>query len=73
MRILSNIIPSDLKANILGPENVGVSSITLDSRAATTNSMFVAIKGTQADGISLLTEPSKKGQRLLYAKRYQNQ
>ncbi|MDX9769151.1 MAG: UDP-N-acetylmuramoyl-L-alanyl-D-glutamate--2,6-diaminopimelate ligase [Tenuifilaceae bacterium] len=61
MRILSNIIPSDLKANILGPENVGVSSITLDSRAATTNSMFVAIKGTQADGHKFIDGAIEKG------------
>lgn len=61
MRILSDILPRDVKAEIIGPENVGVSNITFDSRAVTPNSMFVAIRGTQVDGHSYIEGAIEKG------------
>lgn len=46
---------------IIGPLEVGVAAITLDSRAAEIGTLFVAIKGTQVDGHDYIEKAIKNG------------
>jgi UDP-N-acetylmuramoyl-L-alanyl-D-glutamate--2,6-diaminopimelate ligase len=61
MKNLAELIQDLEVTGISGPAEVAVSAITLDSRKAGSDSLFIAIKGTQVDGHSYIPQVIKQG------------
>lgn len=61
MKELKDILKSIDIQDLKGPANPRISSICFDSREATDGSLFIAVKGTQADGHDFIPVVLKKG------------
>ena len=61
MKLLKDILYKAGIENVLGSTSVGVSSVCFDSRLVETNSLFVAVTGTQVDGHDFIELAIEKG------------
>jgi UDP-N-acetylmuramoyl-L-alanyl-D-glutamate--2,6-diaminopimelate ligase len=61
MKLLSDILYKAGIIEVIGTTNVAIADITSDSRAVTNHGLFVAIRGTRADGHLYMDEVISKG------------
>ncbi len=61
MKLLSNLLEGITLENIHGNINNSVSSVSLDSRIISPNSLFIAIKGNVLDGHNFIDEVIRNG------------
>lgn len=61
MKILSDILYKARIQNVIGSTNIAVEHITFDSREVKSFSLFVAIKGTTADGHAYMDQAATQG------------
>ena len=61
MKLLKDILYKTGIENVVGSTNVEVSTICFDSRLIETNSLFVAVSGTQVDGHQFIEIAIEKG------------
>ncbi len=61
MKLLRDILYKVRLEQVQGATDVAVSSVTFDSRSVTQGCVFVAIKGTQADGHNYIQQAIDKG------------
>lgn len=61
MKQLSHLIQCLDRPLVTGPINRPVEHVTMDSRECTTNSLFVAVRGTVVDGHSFIPSLSSRG------------
>ncbi|HEV7351221.1 UDP-N-acetylmuramoyl-L-alanyl-D-glutamate--2,6-diaminopimelate ligase [Telluribacter sp.] len=64
-KILSELLREVPDATIVGSTDQTVNDITLDSRRAGPDSMFVAVRGTQADGHQYIAKAIEQGTRVI--------
>ncbi len=60
-KILSGLITSLTRPNVLGPVDIAIGHITVNSKQVVAGSCFVAIRGTQTDGHQFIGEAIKGG------------
>ena len=65
MKILKEILNNIAVNEILGNTNVSVTNICIDSRLASSGSVFVAIKGTQTDGHQYINTAITQGTKVI--------
>ena len=61
MKVLSDLIKSIKTLNITGDTNIAVTGVNIDSRKVEPGNLFVAMKGTQADGHKFIPKAIEKG------------
>lgn len=61
MKQLSELLKAIDPLRVLGPQEVEVQDIAIDSRAVQAGSLFIAVKGTQADGHAYIPQAIEKG------------
>ncbi len=61
MKSINNIVQQIPAKAILGDRTINISAIVLDSRKVIPNTMFVAVKGTQADGHTFIAKAIEMG------------
>lgn len=61
MKTLQDILPTTLKAEIIGPAQQTITTLCFDSRQAAAGACFFAIRGTQVDGHSYIDQAVAQG------------
>ncbi len=61
MKKLSELLNNAGVVQIIGDENLIINNISFDSRKIETDSLFIAIKGTQSDGHQYISQTTEKG------------
>ena len=61
MKQLNELLRAIEPLRVIGPQEVEVHDIAIDSRAVKTGTMFIAVKGTQADGHSYIPQAIQNG------------
>jgi UDP-N-acetylmuramoyl-L-alanyl-D-glutamate--2,6-diaminopimelate ligase len=61
LKKLSELLNNAGVVQIIGDENLIINNISFDSRKIETDSLFIAIKGTQSDGHQYISQTTEKG------------
>jgi UDP-N-acetylmuramoyl-L-alanyl-D-glutamate--2,6-diaminopimelate ligase len=65
MKDLQELLDYVSYSQLIGPRNAAVTSITANSRLAEAGSLFVALKGTQADGHAYIDKAIEQGAKVI--------
>ena len=65
MKDLQELLDYVSYSQLIGPRNAAVTSITANSRLAEAGSLFVAVKGTQADGHAYIDKAIEQGAKVI--------